>query len=110
MLNQYKSIEVALMLSMTFVLYNSILLLSTLFVYLSDKIAGKYGKFFLLSIAFLILYLPAAIRFNIGSDYLSYKDIFYTIASSSAVKYETGFVLLNKIVYFFGFGYETLVA
>ena len=110
MRNQYKSIEVALLLSMTFVLYNSILLLSTFFIYLSDKISGKYGKLFFVSIAFLILYLPAAIRFNIGSDYLSYKDIFYTIASSSAVKYELGFVYLNKIIYFFGFGYETLVA
>lgn len=53
-------------------------------------------------ITICILFIPAAIRFDIGSDYNSYIDIFYTIANGKTINnLESGWVLLNKFIIYF---------
>lgn len=56
--------------------YNSVLMFSTLFVYLANKIKKNHFSFLFLFLAFLLVFLPSAIRYDIGTDYLSYVDIY----------------------------------
>lgn len=90
------------------IFYNFILLFSTLFVYLSEKVKNRKQELFLLLIAFLIVFLPAAFRYEIGIDYFAYKNIFENIASFE--NYEIGYVFLNKFIYNIGLSYEWLFA
>lgn len=60
----------------TVIFYNLILFLSTFFVWLSEKGRGNTEKYFFLFCAFLIVFIPSAIRYDIGTDYLNYLDIY----------------------------------
>lgn len=66
----------------TIFLYNFILLGSTLFIYLSEKERTAIGRFLCTTIAFLIVFLPAAFRYEIGIDYYSYSDIYNDIGKN----------------------------
>lgn len=60
----------------TVIFYNFILLSSTFFVWLSGKGRTKIARWVLLGVAFLLVFIPAAIRYDIGVDYLSYLEIY----------------------------------
>lgn len=91
----------------TLLFYNLILLSSTFFVFLSEKVRKKAEKLFLLSIAWLLVSLPVGLRYGLGRDYNSYKNIFNNISSEqTASSFEPGFVAINKIVSSLGLGYE----
>lgn len=90
----------------TLIFYNVIILFSTLFVYLSEKVRKKSSVFFFLSIAFLIVFLPSAFRYGIGIDYFSYVDIYENIEYEERV--EIGFILLNKLLSFLGLSSDWL--
>ena len=49
-------------------------------------------------ITFLLLFIPAAIRYDVGVDYLNYIDIFDDISNGGALYIEPGYWLLNYIV------------
>lgn len=92
-------------------LYNSILLLSTLFVYLSEREKTAVGRKICLILAFLICTIPNAIRFEIGSDYNNYLYIFDLISRGYDLKgIEPGYKLINILIYKAGLGYEWLFA
>ncbi len=75
---------------------------------------GKYKKFkFLFEVAFIIIFLFTALRFNFGRDYLNYYDLFMSISKYQSIKdinfdnfkVERGWVILNflfKPIGFFG--------
>lgn len=82
----------------TIIFYNFILFLSTLFVYFSEKAKNKYGSILFLAISFLIIFLPAALRFNIGTDYWSYVEIYEAVGAGNPVPIEWGTLGLMYIL------------
>lgn len=60
----------------TVIFYCSILLGSTFFVWLSEKGRTWLGRWFFLSVAFLLVFVPSAIRYDIGTDYINYLAIY----------------------------------
>ncbi len=60
----------------TLIFYNFIFFSSTFFVWLSEKGHTYFDRIIILSIAFLIIFLPSAIRYDIGVDYLNYLEIY----------------------------------
>src|SRR5699024_9109887 len=73
----------------------------------SEKVRKKAEKIFLLVIAWLLVSLPVGLRYGLGRDYNSYKNIFNNISSEQiASSFEPGFVAINKTVSSLGLGYE----
>lgn len=63
----------------TVIFYISILLVSTFFVYISDKGKGRLEYNLFMTIAFLIVFIPSALRYDVGTDYVNYVDIYNNI-------------------------------
>lgn len=81
----------------TIFFYMSILLLSTFFIYISEKGKGALEYNVFRTIGLLIIFIPAALRYDIGTDYLSYvriyKHIQYNIAYNEYL--EPAYYLIN---------------
>src|SRR5690554_876203 len=82
----------------TVIFYNFILLSSTFFVWLSEKMRHKLDRWFLLGIAFLLVFVPAAIRYDIGTDYVNYLAIY---EGTSATKTLEPYKFKEPLFYFF---------
>jgi hypothetical protein len=59
----------------------------------------------------MAMFIPASLRYGIGSDYFSYKSIFYGSVNPAYSLYdisrvEPGYIMLNKVIYNLGFGYQ----
>lgn len=95
------------------VFYNAILLFSTLFIWLSEKASTVGQRKLCTVIAFLIVFLPAALRYEIGIDYFSYQIIFENIRDGLdpfwQSKMEPGYYFLNWLVANLGLSFEWLV-
>ncbi|UXA34443.1 EpsG family protein [Proteus terrae] len=87
-------------------IYNLILLFSAFFIYLSEKIKSKYSAFLISSISFLFIYIPAAIRYNIGTDYWAFAELFEDIKNGERTYMEYGYYLLNKVIAILGLSVE----
>lgn len=67
----------------------------------------SFNYFLYISLIFLVYFLVAALRYNVGTDYIAYQDvakkIVYNGYSLNYFEYEVLFVILTKISYeFFG--------
>ncbi len=83
----------------TVIFYCSILLISVLFVWLSEKGRTWVERCFFLGIAFSLVFIPSAIRYDIGTDYLSYVLIFEEQSILEEYKYkEPGFYFVNWLL------------
>lgn len=82
----------------TFLIYNLILFLSTICIFLAEKTKNNYLKFFLISVSFLIIFLPAAFRYNIGQDYWSYVNIYNAVGRGEDVSIEFGTKLIMEVL------------
>ena len=80
----------------TIFFYLFILFSSTFFIWFSEKITNKIEKFILNFVSFLIVFIPSAIRYDIGTDYLNYVDIYNNIENYTWI--EPGFYFLNIIL------------
>lgn len=60
----------------TVIFYTFILLSSTFFVWASEKGKGSLERYVFLGIAFFLVFVPAAIRYDIGTDYVNYLAIY----------------------------------
>ncbi len=80
----------------TVIFYNLILFSSTFFVWLSEKGKRNSDRIFLLSIAFLIVFVPSALRYDIGTDYVNYIDIYKNLDDWQHM--EKGFYFVNWIL------------
>lgn len=78
--------------------YNLIVLSSTFFVYFSEKCKYRFDRNILLFIALLIIFIPSAIRYNIGTDFPNYINIYNNIESYTQM--EPGFYYINKLLKF----------
>lgn len=69
--------------------------------YFSSQQKNSLISKILIYISFISLFAVSALRYNVGSDYQAYEDLFSRIESydlnNSA--YEFGYVLLNKMIY-----------
>lgn len=83
---------------LTVLFYLSILFVSTFFVYISDKGKGRLERQAFLLMAFLLIFIPSAFRFDIGTDFLNYIAI-YNNLDTYGDRLEPGFYLLNQLFY-----------
>ena len=60
----------------TVLFYSFILFSSTFFVYVAEKERTQIGRIFFCGLAFLLVFIPSAIRYDVGTDYLNYLEIF----------------------------------
>ena len=79
------------------------LFLYSSFLFLYTKANNKDVSFTIKIICFAILFIPAALRYEVGTDYNSYHIIFDNINQRNIITVEPGFVLLNKLVYYLTF-------
>lgn len=88
----------------TVIFYCSILLFSTLFIYLRERGKGKFEYYFFTTLAFLLVFIPSAIRYEIGADYLNYKKIYLNIDYYNHM--EVGFYYVNYLLNSLGAHYQ----
>src|SRR5690554_878332 len=91
----------------TVLFYNFILLSSTFFVWLSERMHYKLDRWFLLGIAFLLVFVPAAIRYDIGTDYVNYLAIY---EGTSATKTLEPYKYKEPLFYFINWFYQSIDA
>lgn len=94
----------------SFFLYNTVLIVSTILVFLSDKVKGQRQKNATLLLAFFVVVIPAALRYGIGVDYFNYEKAFYGIANGEDLRFEFGYQMLNQAFIKLGLSFEYLVA
>lgn len=93
-------------------IYFSCAILSSLIAFIGTQTKQyKEGKRALVIIlSALPLYLLSAYRYNVGSDYQSYKSIFDILSTGHAIEdMDIGFVFLCKVIMFFGGDFYTML-
>ncbi len=89
----------------TYLIYNAILFLSVLFAFVAQKSYQNNDKSIyqvFLSLSFLSVFIPAAIRYDIGTDYANYVYYFDLIKNDYFVPKEPLYILLNKVIALLG--------
>lgn len=94
----------------TVIFYNFILLSSTFFVWLSEKSRTKIYRWLLLGVAFLLVFIPSAIRYDIGTDYLNYLVIFKSGVYELYKYKEPAFYITNLFIDSAGLHFQWLFA
>lgn len=79
----------------TYFLYNFILVVCSFFAYYAEHDKMRFIRVASRVIVFLALFLPAALRYETGTDYGSYVDIFYKTTPGSQ---EYSWYLLNSFI------------
>lgn len=79
---------------------------SILFAYQYSNTNKKYFQ----KLSFLMLFLPAAFRYQVGVDFNAYSNIFEYTANGIPVLMEPGYLLINYIVYKMGGTFQVVVA
>lgn len=65
-------------------------------MWVSEKGKGNLERYVFLGIAFLLVFVPAAIRYDVGTDYMSYLSIYENSWKLENYKYkEPGFYFIN---------------
>lgn len=77
----------------TYILYNTILLMSVLFAYYAEYSKMKCSRFMARFSLFMVLFIPSVLRYDIGTDYKGYTNLFY-FASEEYKEIEIGFYAL----------------
>ena len=77
----------------TYLIYNMILVLSFLSAYLAEFSKTKFQRIVCRIVLFNILFIPAAIRYNVGTDYPNYVDYFNSVYGNDVNEY--GFYVLT---------------
>ncbi|WP_287678275.1 EpsG family protein [Bacteroides sp.] len=80
----------------TYFLYNSILLFSSFFAFCGEKVNSKKEEYLCRILVFMILWIPASLRYGIGTDYFSYKSI-YDHLNWYTDELEIGYIWLNML-------------
>lgn len=95
----------------TVIFYNFILLSSTFFAWASEKGKGNLERYFFLGLAFLLVFVPAAIRYDVGSDYMSYLGIYENSWRLEGYKYkEPAFYFVNWLFKSVGVHFQWMFA
>lgn len=86
----------------SFLIYTSIFVFSSLFAEYSSKLKNVFARIFLGFVSIIIPAYFAGIRYGIGTDYFPYVGIFNLIKSGRETRHEIGFSLLNRLVALIG--------
>ena len=78
--------------------------------YAQSKSKDKYISLDIKVMLFLLMFLPAAFRVGIGTDYNTYVKIFNNLARGHESKTELGWIVVNQIVYKNGLGVQWIFA
>ncbi len=79
--------------------YIGLFLIFSFFLFCYSNVKDKYLSLMLKISCFLIIFIPAAIRYNIGTDYSNYVGIFNRFSLGKEMKQEFGWRLINQFVY-----------
>lgn len=91
----------------TIIFYNSIVIISTALLYISERERTLLGRKLCLFLAFIVTMLPNAFRYRIGSDYLSYELLYSLLSTGKSFDYmEPGFLLITQAFVKLGLGPE----
>lgn len=80
----------------SFIFYSLIFISSTIFVWLAGYTKTNLGRSVFLFFAFLVIFLPSAFRYGVGTDFFNYYEIFEY--RNYATKNEYGFYFVNLFV------------
>jgi len=81
---------------LTYIIYNSILLFVGIFSFLVENAKSSSQAWFSKSMVFFILFIPAAIRYGIGTDYVNYAFVYKF--PLFAERLEIGYFYLQKVL------------
>lgn len=95
---------------LTYFVYGGALFVSTFLMYLSEYAKTILQKKILIGLSFFVIFIVAALRYNVGEDYPSYEWLFYQFQEGGAQYVEVGYRYLNIFVADLGIGFEGLVA
>ena len=84
--------------TLTFVIYFFILSSTAFFAYILTRTKDHELEFPLRILIFLVLFIPAALRYGIAADYLTYESFYY---GNYEEYFEIGFSLLTDFLHFF---------
>lgn len=88
--------------------YFIILFIPTL-LYVFEELYNIKGNYFR-KLAILFISLFVSLRYGLGVDYFTYQNAFYNISSGNFIdKFEPGYILLNFVVGYFGFGFHFML-
>ncbi len=93
----------------TYLIYFLVLSLSTTSLYFADRANSRLKKAIFVTLSFMIVFVIASIRYNVGSDYPNYAEIFYSIQGGGSKDIEVGFRYLNLFFSSLGFGFQGFV-
>lgn len=79
--------------------YISLFIIFSIFSFCYANTRDKYMALMLKIMCFLTIFIPAAIRFNIGTDYSNYVSIFNRIKQGSEIIQEIGWEWINQLVF-----------
>lgn len=78
------------------VVYVFIIFFSTLFLWISEYTKTAYARRAWMIFSFMIILMPSAIRYGVGTDFWAYLDIYHNI--DFAIKNEYAFHWVNKLL------------
>lgn len=93
----------------TYILYYIVLIIPTIIIFTSNFIKEKKGKIILFLIAIILLTIIGGLRYNTGTDFKSYMNIYMNISQTSSIidfikesRLEPGWIIINWLtVYIF---------
>lgn len=94
----------------SYIVYNLMLVFSTFFAYLYSKARDRLSSRIYVLLSFLSIFIPAAIRYDVGLDYSGYVKIFEQVLRGDKSYVEYGFYLVNKMFLFSEKGYIGVMA
>ncbi|MDE1239238.1 EpsG family protein [Vibrio aestuarianus] len=93
----------------TYLIYFIVLFLSTVSLYFADQANTRLKKAIFVTLSFMIVFVISSIRYNVGSDYPNYAEIFYSIQDGGSKDIEVGFRYINLLFSSLGFGFQSFV-
>lgn len=92
----------------TLLLYNAVIFISSILLYVSEKDKNSFVRKITCILAFLVVVVPNAIRFEIGTDYLNYVKIYEDFEHGELAAFEPGFVAIIKLLQSLGLSADWL--
>lgn len=84
----------------TFLIYNSVVFLGSGLAFISEYANNKLIKKLTFLLSFFIVWLIAALRYNVGTDYPNYIYIFEYLHQYEIGKLEPLYFILNQIIFY----------
>lgn len=88
--------------------YLMLFVLVTVSAFSYSRCKDKYLSVDLKLAVFLLMFIPSAIRFNIGTDYVNYLGYFYSFARTGNSFFEVGWTFLESLILKLGLHYQWL--